>query len=123
MSKTIMMVDDKFGTKIAIQEGLSDLGEDYELISTDSRKQCLELLENNKIPDLILLDVETPNISNLETFNMLKEKSSKKNIPMIFLTTDIEETAENIEILFSGNCIEKPFDIKDLKTRIDKALE
>ena len=57
MKRKIMVVDDDISNNEAVKLGLEGVDPDYEVICADSGDQCLELLENNQIPDLILLDI------------------------------------------------------------------
>ena len=108
--------------EVAIREGLKDLDEWYDVIGADSGEQCLEMLKNNQIPDIILLDIMMPGISGWETFERLRENKSWSHIPVIFLTARTDEMAKGAGIFLGDDFIEKPFEIRDLKNRIDKLL-
>jgi hypothetical protein len=85
--------------------------------------QCLELLKNNQIPDIILLDIMMPKMSGWQVFYRLKENPSWKNIPVIFLTARTDEVAKNAGGFLGDDYIEKPFNREDLKKRIDYFLK
>ena len=53
--KKIMVVDDELDQILTVKITLEKSGEDYEVISAKSGKECLKILETN-VPDLILLD-------------------------------------------------------------------
>jgi CheY-like chemotaxis protein len=122
MKKKIMVVDDEPDQIITIRVALEDLSDKFEIIGVGSGMQCLELLKNNQIPDLILLDVMMPGMSGWEIFNRLKENQLWKNIPVIFLTALTDEVAKNIGGFLDKDYIEKPYDIEDLKIRIERIL-
>jgi DNA-binding response OmpR family regulator len=63
-----------------------------------------------------------PDMNGWEVFNKLKENSLWDNIPIIFLTARVDRTAERAGNFLGDDYIEKPYDPKDLKKRIEKVL-
>jgi len=122
MANKIMVVDDDPGVIYTIKNGLESLGSDYEIISAENGKKCLELLENNQIPDLIILDILMPVMSGWETFQKIREKLSGEELPIIFLTARKDQIAKNAGGFLGEDFIEKPFKLPDLKEKIDKIL-
>ena len=122
MEKTILVVDDCPDISFTIKQRLKDLGAEYNISSVESGEKCLEQLENNKIPDLILLDIMMCGITGWEVFDRLQENQSWKNIPIIFLTARTDKIAKTAGSYLAADYIEKPFEIKDLKKRIDNIL-
>jgi CheY-like chemotaxis protein len=123
MRKKIMVVDDDPVQTFTIKEVLEDSGGEYDVIRVDSGMRCLEILKDNEIPDLILLDIMMPGMSGWETFDRLKENPTWKKIPIIFLTARSDEIAKNAGRFLGDDYIEKPYDVEDLKKRIDKVLK
>lgn len=124
MKKKIMIVDDDPDIIFTIKDNFENsYGNEYEVICADSGKQCLELLENNRMPDLILLDIMMPEMNGWEVQRRLQKKSEWRNIPVIFLTAVADNTSKKIGSITGKDYIEKPYEIKDLKKRIDKALK
>ena len=121
--KVIMAVDDDADNNFSLKLRLEKLDPGYEVITVDSGKKCLELLENNEIPDIILMDIMMPGASGWETYQKLKENSTWKNIPVIFVSASSDELAERIKGLLGDDYIEKPYDIADVKKRIDEIFE
>jgi len=120
MVKKIMIVDDNPDIILSIKGGLEFIENDYEIISAESGEKCLELLKNNEIPDLILLDIMMPKMSGWETFDKLKENASWTKIPVVFLTARTDRVAKNAGGFLGDDYIEKPFEITELKKRIDE---
>ena len=123
VKKKIMVVDDNPDVIFTIKQGLEALDPDFEVIGAENGKKCLRLLRENKIPDLIILDIMMPELSGWETFNRLKEKAEWKEIPVVFLTARTDETAERAGRFLGDDYIEKPFQTEDLKKRIDNILQ
>ena len=121
--KTIMVVDDEPDQIFTVKHVLESLGGKYEIVVANSGMKCLELLKNNRIPDLILLDIMMPEMSGWQVFDRLKENPPWKNIPVIFLTARKDDIAKGAGVFLGDDYIEKPFNREDLKKRIDKLLK
>ena len=122
MVKKVMIVDDNVDVIVSIKYGLEDQTKEFQVIGAESGKQCLELLQNNPIPDLIFLDIMMPEMSGWETYEKIKEHDAWRKIPVVFLTARTDNTAKKAGTLLGDDFIEKPFDIKDIKNRINKLL-
>ena len=95
---TILVVDD-IPTNIRILERKL-LKENYTIISANSGKAALEMVEKNK-PDLILLDVMMPHMSGFEVCKILKSNPKTKSIPIIFLTARVRHPDLGEDIQFN----------------------
>ena len=122
MKKRIMIVDDNIHMISLVKKGIERSTDEYEVIGVDSGKKCLEFLENNQIPDLILLDIMMPEMSGWNTLEKLKENPLWEKIPIIFLTAVIDEYSLKLGRMKGQDYIQKPFNIDDLVRRIDKIL-
>jgi CheY-like chemotaxis protein len=121
--KKIMVVDDDPKQISFLKYVLESLGNQYEVISANNGMQCFQLLKNNQIPDLILLDIMMPEMSGWEVLKNLKENSSWKNIPVIFLTARTDEVAKKAGGFLGDDFIEKPFKKEDIIKKIDNFLK
>jgi CheY-like chemotaxis protein len=121
--KKIMIVDDDPDVRISVKHALEYYCSDYNVICVESGNMCYERLRNNEIPDLILLDIMMPGMSGWMLSDRLRENPSWKNIPIVFLTARTDKFSEEIGKKLCKDYIKKPFDIEDLKKRIDKVLK
>ncbi|GHV46519.1 response regulator [Synergistales bacterium] len=114
--KLIMMVDDNLAN---LKVGKSILSDTYTTLTVPSAAKMLELLEQYK-PDLILLDIDMPDIDGYEAIKILKARGDTKDIPVIFLTAknDSESELEGLS-LGAVDYISKPFSPPLLKKRIE----
>jgi len=83
MKKTILVIDDDIPTLTIIRKILEN---DYEVCLAKSAPVAWNIL-NNTLIDLILLDVEMPELSGLDFMNYLRAKPVLKHIPVIFVTS------------------------------------
>jgi len=118
-SKKIIVVDDNIENLTAIKNTLK---EKYEVYPSLSAAKMFELLEHI-IPDLILLDVEMPEINGYDAAKKLKDNDKLKNIPFIFLTSmnDAESEIKGLNI-GAIDYIHKPFAAPLLIRRIETHL-
>ena len=80
--KKIIAVDDNLENLTAIKNIMKDTYDVYPVIKA---AKMFDLLEHF-LPDLILLDVEMPDMNGYEVARMLKNSDNFKKIPVIFLT-------------------------------------
>jgi len=104
--KTIFVVDDS-DTNLAIAE--EALEDDYRVMTVPSAKKMFSLLEKIT-PDLILLDIEMPEMNGFEAMEELKSGNSWSNIPVLFLTGTVNASIEERSSkLGAAGIITKPF--------------
>ena len=106
----ILIVDDDSSVVIALHKVLQGVGR-IRFASTAS--QALEMVSETR-PDLILLDVELPDINGLKLCIMLKEDMATASIPVLFITSKIEAGFE--ERVFDAGASD--FITKPLKPRV-----
>jgi len=114
--KTIFIVDDDM-TNLTV--GADTLALLYNVFTFNSGSLLLKRLEK-QIPDLILLDVEMPEMNGYEVIKLIKSKNETRNIPVIFLTAKSDGESE-LEGLSLGaiDYIIKPFSPPLLRKRIE----
>ena len=120
MQKTIFVVDD-CGTNLALAE--KALESQY-LVMTMSSAAKMFAIMGKVTPDLILLDIDMPEMDGFEAIKRLKASDKYANIPVIFLTamSETETEASGIE-LGAVDFIVKPFSLPVLLNRIKNHLQ
>lgn len=116
----LAVVDDN---PVNLELAESVLEEDYRLTLLPSAKRLLSCLEET-IPDMILLDINMPEMSGYEALKIIRQSSEWKNIPVIFLTgqSDIQSEREGFR-LGAQDFIIKPFDNVVMLSRVRSQLE
>ena len=122
MKKKIMLVDDNPDFIYMVKRSLEHLNDEYEVVGANGGKECFELLKKGNMPDIILLDIMMPETDGWTLFAKLKEKPEWRDIPIIFLTAKTDDYSKGFGRIAAQDYIEKPFEIIDLKERINKVL-
>ena len=118
---TILVVDDMTTTLLLIHDLLKDT---YEVKIAKSGTKALEILNAPNDIDLILLDIEMPDINGYEVCKILKNNEQTKNIPIIFVTARNSEEDEEYGLnLGAIDYITKPFNKTITKLRLKNYLE
>ncbi len=120
MKKIILIVDDDRLTLATAQKLLDG---EYKVVAVNSAKQAYKYLERHT-PDLILLDINMPEIGGFEVMETLQKDARLGKIPVIFLTADRSAETE-IECFRVGanDYISKPFEPNILLSRTRSTIE
>ena len=118
---TILVVDDMTTTLLLLHDLLKDT---YEVKIAKSGTKALEILESPNDIDLILLDIEMPDINGYDVCKRIKNNETIKNIPVIFVTGRNSEEDEEYGLnLGAIDYITKPFNKTITKLRLKNYLE
>jgi putative two-component system response regulator len=113
--KTIFIVDDSDTNLATAEEALED---HFKVMTIPSAAKMFALLEKIK-PDLILLDIEMPEMNGFEALERLKT-GNWAGIPVIFLTGTIDASIEKrSSALGAVGIISKPFSAPVLLEKIN----
>ena len=117
---TILVVDDMTTTLLLLHDLLKDT---YEVKIAKSGTKALEILNAPNDIDLILLDVEMPDINGYDVCKRIKNNETIKNIPIIFITGRTSQEDEEYGLnLGAIDYITKPFNKAIVKLRIKNYL-
>lgn len=118
--KHILIVDDS-RTILKHAEGV--LMGNYQITLKESGKSAYEWLLTNT-PDLVLLDINMPELNGYETFKLMKENTRMGKIPVVFLTADTNQDSEVMGLEMGAmDYITKPFSPKVMQQRIARIIE
>jgi len=117
--KTIFIVDD---SETCLFMGKTALDGTYKTFTMPSAAHMFKLLEQI-IPDLILLDIDMPEMDGFEAISILKKRNTTGGIPVIFLTSRAEETDKSKGFnLGAVDYIVKPYMPSHLIERIENHI-
>lgn len=120
--KSILIVEDSATTRSLIRAVIEEMGDDFFTYEASSGFEALKMLPQERF-DLIITDINMPDINGLELINFVKNDPRYKQIPLIIVTT--ERSAEDRErglALGASAYITKPFRPEDLQEVITKIL-
>ena len=118
---SILMVDDIPANLQMLSEMLKGRG--YKVRAAVSGKLALQAASNEP-PDLILLDINMPEMNGYEVCEKLKADEKLKDIPVIFLSA-LTETIDKVKAFGTGGVdyITKPFQFEEVEARVETHLE
>jgi len=116
----ILVVEDDFDISNMLKIYFSSQGYEVEIAARGSN--ALEQTRQN-LPHLIVLDIMLPDIDGYEVCRQLRTSTRTSHIPIIFLTQK-DERSDKLQGLELGadDYITKPFDIEELKLRVQNAI-
>ena len=120
MKQVILVVDDD---RLNLRVAQVNLSTEYQVAPANSAAAAFKYLETHR-PDLILLDLNMPEMDGIEAIERLKQIEEYKDIPVIFLTAD--RSSETEARCFQAGAVDfvgKPFAPEVLKSRVQKTLE
>ena len=120
MSKTVLIVEDNELNMKLFHDLLEAQG--YQTLQTREGLQALALAREHR-PDLILMDIQLPEISGLEVTKWLKEDDELRSIPVIAVTAFAMKGDE--ERILEGGCeayLSKPISVMSFIDLIKRFL-
>ncbi len=119
MKKTILIADDSMEIHETIKRVLEP---SYNILSVYDGSSAV-MTARDKMPNLILLDINMPNKSGTEVITELRKDGKTRLIPVIMLTADAEIMDKVLGFeLGADDYVTKPFHILELKTRVESLL-
>ncbi len=120
MAKLILIVDDEPKNITLVRDLLQVNG--YSTNEATDGKQGVDLARAN-IPDLILMDIQMPEMDGIEATGILKKDAATKHIPILALSS-YAMMGDKERILKAGcdGYLSKPLDIKEFLNTVDEFL-
>jgi len=120
MEYVILVVDDDTAN-LALAQKI--LGKEYRIAAANCGMVALKYLEN-KCPDLILLDINMPEMNGFQVMERVREEERFANIPIICLTADSDPEIETKCFAYGAvDFVAKPFLPDVLLSRVRRTLE
>jgi two-component system cell cycle response regulator DivK len=120
MSKRILIVEDQEDNRTILRDVLSTVG--YELIEALNGKDGVRLAQSER-PDLILMDIQLPEMDGYEATQQIKSIAELKTIPIIAVTS-YALSGDEAKARAAGcdGYIAKPFSPRELLAKVRKYL-
>lgn len=120
MAKTILVVDDSSAVRESVAFTLEQAG--YSVVQAQDGQDGVNKAAASK-PDMIITDVNMPNLDGIGLVRKVREDPANKFLPIIILTTEAQKTKmdEGKEAGATG-WIVKPFDAEKLLAVVKKVM-
>ena len=121
MNKRILVVEDSPMTRSLIVSSLEEIG-DFTVIEAENGFQALRKLPEVN-PDLVITDINMPDINGLEVVRFVKQSENFKNIPVIIVTTEGRDVDKERGLrLGADRYLIKPFEPEELQRFVQELL-
>ena len=121
MSKTVLIVEDNELNMKLFHDLLEAQG--YATLQTKDGREALQLAREHR-PDLVLMDIQLPEVSGLEVTKWIKEDDNLREIPVIAVTAFAMKGDE--EKIRQGGCeayIAKPISVSEFLETVQKFID
>lgn len=119
--KYILIVEDSATTRALIRAVIEDMG-DFNIVEAVSGFEALKLLPTQEF-NLVITDINMPDINGLELISFIKNNSRYSDIPLIIVSTErSEEDKKRGMALGAMAYITKPFKANELQEVIKQAI-
>lgn len=119
--KTIMIADDSPTMRAMLVSTIESLG-DYHIVEASSGFEALRLLPREKV-DLILTDINMPDINGLELISYLRNNANYLTIPVFIISTEgSQKDIDKGKQLGANEYLIKPIDHSQLQALISSYL-
>ena len=119
--KKIWIVDDdeEMSRAILLMLGLIDC----ETTIFFNARSATQALLSGRLPDLMILDINMPEVTGLDLLEFLRRRTELKNLPVIMLSTEAADvTVDKAIKLGADGYMTKPVTIEELEQAINTAL-
>ena len=121
MNKKVLVIEDSSTMRSLIVTTVEDL-EGFETVEVKNGIEALKILPTQKF-DLIITDINMPNINGLEVVSFVKGHPQYQTIPMIIVSTEQgEKEIQKGLSLGAADYLTKPFHPENLKKVIQKVM-
>ena len=121
MDKRILVVEDSPMTRSLIVSSLENMG-DFIVVEASNGLQALRKLPEVS-PDLVITDINMPDINGLEVVRFVKQNDNFKHIPVIIVTTEGRDIdRERGLALGADRYLVKPFEPEELQAFVKELL-
>lgn len=122
MSVKILIVEDSSTTRAMITSTVEVI-DGLEIFESNSGFEALKLLPHHSF-DLIITDINMPDINGLELVSFVKKNQNYKHIPLIIITTEgSKRDKEKGLSLGADEYLVKPFNPEELQKLVKKYLK
>ncbi len=120
--KSVLVVEDSATTRAMIRAVIEDMGEDFATVEAATGCEALKMLPQESF-DLIITDINMPDVNGLELINFVKTNPNYNHIPMVIVTTERSSEDKDRGLALGASAyVTKPFKSEELQEVIAKIL-
>jgi two-component system cell cycle response regulator DivK len=120
VGKVVLHIEDNTDNRLLIRRLLQAYG--YQVVDAENAKRAREILVTQK-PDLILMDINMPDVDGYTLTNELKMMPALQGVPIVAITANVMKGDR--ERTLSAGCdgyIEKPIDVDRFIDQIERFI-
>ena len=119
-SLSILAIDDEISIQLILKHYFK---EDFTVITKNNGKEALEWMQEGNFPDIIIADINMPEMDGYTFIDQVRSSGYLQNIPMIMLSGS-DSTENKIRCLEAGadDFMVKPFNPRELAARLNGIL-
>ena len=122
--KTVLIVDDQESICNLVKASLENLWPTLKVSTCPDSRRALEKIKST-LPNLVILDVQMPDVSGADIAQAMKESPDTKSIPVIFLTGILtpEEARDRSGRIGGEHFVAKPINFGELAATVEKYIQ
>jgi len=119
--KKVWIVDDDEDMTRAVRLMLKMMG--YETSAFFNARTAAQALNGQAHPDLLILDINMPEVTGLDLLEFMRRRDALKNIPVVMLSTEASDVMiDRANSLGADAYVSKPVTIEELERAMDSAF-
>jgi len=117
---SLLVIDDEVSIQLILQHYFKD---GFSVITKGNGKEALAWMQEGNIPDIIIADINMPEMDGYTFIDQVRSSGFLQNIPMVMLSGS-DSTENKIRCLESGadDFMVKPFNPRELSARVNGIL-
>jgi two-component system, cell cycle response regulator DivK len=121
VSKIVFHVEDNADNRLLVRRLLQAYG--YQVVEAENAASAIDFLQSNR-PDLILLDINMPDIDGYTLTNELKAMPNLSGVPIVAITANVMK-GDREKTLDAGcdGYIEKPIDVDHFIDQVERFFD
>jgi two-component system chemotaxis response regulator CheY len=120
--KTVLVVDDSGSVRQQVAMALRRAG--FALVEAADGREGLAMLASNKNIDMVICDINMPNMNGLEMVEKVKSQPENKSLPILMLTTEGQPSmVKRAKEAGAVGWIVKPFNSTQLVQTVSRLTE
>lgn len=122
MSLRVLIVDDSSAMRAFVRAALEEDGS-VDVVESTSGFEALRILPRESF-DVVIVDVNMPDINGLELVSFLRKTPQHKNTPVIIISTEASSRDQERGIALGANAfLSKPFEPEELRALVARTRQ